>query len=63
MTRRINAIIAATPLFKTIATANNTAAAPIAPKTNHLRFVMKFPIYCMRIEMLVNLVVPDKNKP
>jgi hypothetical protein len=59
--RRINAIMAAPPLLKAIAIANNTAATTIAPKTNHFRFVMKFPIYCMRVEMLVSLVAPDKN--
>jgi hypothetical protein len=61
MASRINAIMAAVPLFKAIAIANNAAAITIAPKTNHFRFVTKFPVYCTRVEMLLSLVVPDKN--
>ena len=44
MARRINAIKAATPLLKIIATANNIAATTIAPKTNHFFIcIIKFP--------------------
>lgn len=39
---RINAVMPATPLLKTIAAANNTAATPIDPTTSHFPFVINF---------------------